>query len=171
MIRRLRNPHEVPMSRTTTLSTVLAAGIAVVGLAACGGGDDTPVAEAAAEAPDGSPGGDAVAGGDPVPFGLVDPATAASLAQDDTITVIDVRTPEEYAEGHIEGATLFDFYEPTFADQLAELDRNGTYLLYCRSGNRSGQAASIMSELGFDQVYDAQGGVIAYEAAGLPLEN
>ena len=160
------------MSRSTITRTVLTAltvGVAAVGLTACGDSDDTaPVAEAASldeNAPDGDGAVEAV------PFGPVDPATAASLAQDESITVIDVRTPEEYAEGHIEGATLLDFYEPTFADQLAELERDGTYLLYCRSGNRSGQAASMMSELGFDQVYDLQGGVVAYGSAGLPLEN
>lgn len=159
------------MPRPTFTRTVLTVGIAAATLAACSGDDDgaAPVAEAAASAEE-SPSGEAPSA-DPVPFGLVDPATAAALAQDESITVIDVRTPEEYAEGHIDGATLLDFYEPTFADQLAELERDGTYLLYCRSGNRSGQAASIMSSLGFEQVYDVQGGVIAYDAAGLPLEN
>lgn len=157
------------MSRSTIARTASIAAVAIAGLNACGSDDDTaPVAEAAEAPAESAAGDDSDVTG---PYGLVDPATAAALAQDDAITVIDVRTPEEYAQGHIDGATLLDFYEPTFADQLAELDRDGTYLLYCRSGNRSGQAASIMSELGFDQVYDAQGGVIAYEAAGLPLEN
>ena len=154
------------MPRRIRVLTVLTVGITAAALTACGSSDDdaAPVAEAA------SSDGDA-ATDDAVPFGPVDPATGARLAQDESITVIDVRTPEEFAEGHIDGATLLDFYEPTFADQLAELERDGTYLLYCRSGNRSGQAASIMNRLGFEQVYDMQGGVIAYDAAGLPLEN
>lgn len=157
------------MTRRTIALTVLTAGIAAATLSACGGDDDaTPVAEAAATADD-TASDDIETGA--VPFGPVDPATAAALAQDDAITVIDVRTPEEFAEGHIAGATLIDFYGPTFADQLAELERDGSYLLYCRSDNRSGQAASIMADLGFDQVYDMQGGIVAYEAAGLPLEN
>ena len=153
------------MSRRTIALTVLTAGIAAASLTACGDGDDAaPVSDAETAADTASP-------GDVVPYGPVDPETPAALAQDESITVIDVRTPEEYAEGHIVGASLLDFYEPTFADQLAELERDGTYLLYCRSGNRSGQAASIMSGLGFEQVYDLQGGVIAYGSAGLPLEN
>ena len=159
------------MSRRTIALTVLTVGVAAGALTACSDGDEdaTPVAEASSSDGDASSG--ETENGDAVPFGLVDPATAAALAQDESITVIDVRTPEEYSEGHIEGATLLDFYEPTFADQLAELERDGAYLLYCRSGNRSGQAASIMSELGFDQVYDMRGGVVAYDSAGLPLEN
>ena len=155
------------MSRRTTAIGVLTAAIAVASLAACSSDDDAAPTEATETAEEVGGADDAVA----VPFGLVEPATAAALAQDDSITVIDVRTPEEYADGHIEGATLIDFYEPTFAEQLAELERDGTYLLYCRSGNRSGQAASIMDELGFDQVYDMRGGVVAYGSAGLPLEN
>jgi rhodanese-related sulfurtransferase len=78
-----------------------------------------------------------------------------------------VRTPDEFAAGYIDGATLIDFYEPDFADAIAALDRDGEYLLYCRSGSRSGQASALMAELGFDQVYDLDGGMVAYEAAGL----
>ncbi len=64
---------------------------------------------------------------------------------------------------------MIDFYEPGFADEIAALDPEGEYLLYCRSGNRSGQTAALMAELGFEQVWDLDGGVIAYGAAGLDL--
>ncbi len=148
------------------LVAAVAAGALV--LAACGGDDDdaaTSTADAAAET------GDADAGaGDPAtPYGLVDAATAAELADDPDITVLDVRTPEEYAEGHIEGATLIDFYSDTFAEQLAELDADQQYLVYCRSGNRSGQAVAQMHDLGIDNVYDLDGGVGAWAGAGLAL--
>jgi phage shock protein E len=101
--------------------------------------------------------------------GLVTPQQAAELATDSDITVIDVRTPEEFAEGHIEGAMMIDFSAPDFADRVAELDPEQEYLVYCRSGNRSGQAVAIMRKLGFDRVFDMEGGTVAYAAAGLPL--
>ncbi len=84
------------------------------------------------------------------------------------LVILDVRTPEEFAEGHLEGAVMVDFYDDDFADQLAELDPNVPYLLYCRSGNRSGQTAEIMADLGFDSVADIDGGIIAWTEAGLP---
>lgn len=69
--------------------------------------------------------------------------------------VIDVRTPEEYSEGHLDGALNIDFYAPDFAAQIAELPKDGTYVLYCRSGSRSGQAKSIMDNMGFTDVTNA----------------
>lgn len=94
----------------------------------------------------------------------------ALIAGDGDVRVLDVRTPEEYAEGHVAGATLIDFYAPDFADRIAELDREATYVVYCRSGNRSGQATALMAQQGFASVNDVDGGVVAWEAAGLPLE-
>ena len=137
--------------------------VATLGLAACGGGGDTTSAAGTTAA---TTIDDSAAG---TSFGLVTPHTALELAGRDDVTVIDVRTPEEFAEGHIEGATMIDFYTDTFADQIAALDPGGAYLLYCRSGNRSGQAAALMDQLGFEQVYDLDGGVIAFSAQGLPL--
>lgn len=85
------------------------------------------------------------------------------------LVILDVRTPEEFAEGHLEGAILLDFYEGDFADQLATLDPDVPYLLYCRSGNRSGQTAIIMSELGFTNVADVDGGIVEWTGAGHPV--
>ena len=85
------------------------------------------------------------------------------------LVVLDVRTPEEFAEGHLEDAVMIDFYEEDFADQLAELDPDAPYLLYCRSGNRSSQAVEIMRELGFTDVADVDGGILAWDEAGLPI--
>jgi rhodanese-related sulfurtransferase len=148
---------------------VLAAGVAALALgaplAACGGDDDAaPVLAAeqpAAETP--------AASAEAPAYGLVTPQQAAELATKDGITVIDVRTQEEYDEGHIDGATVIDFYAPDFADQVAQLDPEGEYLVYCRSGNRSGQAVAIMQQAGIDNIYDMDGGIVAYSAAGLPL--
>jgi phage shock protein E len=82
-------------------------------------------------------------------------------------TIIDVRTPEEFAEGHLAGAANIDFQSPSFADEIAELPRDGSYFLYCRSGNRSAQAEQVMRDLGFDDIVDG-GGFEALRASGVP---
>ena len=101
----------------------------------------------------------------------VTPADAAVIQQNppDDLVILDVRTSDEFATGHLEGATMIDFYSPDFAERIAALDRDVPYLLYCRSGNRSGQARQLMSELGFVDVADIDGGITAWAAAGLPL--
>jgi len=63
--------------------------------------------------------------------------------------ILDVRTPEEIAEGHLEGALFVDFMADDFRDKVVELDKAADYVVHCRSGNRSGQAVVIMAELGF----------------------
>jgi len=83
-------------------------------------------------------------------------------------TIIDVRTPPEFAEEHIENAVNIDFYSPTFRDELSRLNRNKAYLIYCRSGRRSGDALSIMAELNFREVYNISGGIIAWKAEARP---
>ena len=66
--------------------------------------------------------------------------------------VIDVRTAGEFAEGHLPGAVHIDWFSPNFRAQVEALDKSKTYLLYCRSGNRSGQAVRAMQQMGFSQV-------------------
>jgi rhodanese-related sulfurtransferase len=130
--------------------------VALIALSGCGSDDAAPSGSSTAAAA--------------APATLVSAQKAAELAADPGITVIDVRTPEEFAEGHLAGATMIDFQSPTFADDVAELDRAGRYLVYCRSGNRSGQAVEVMRQLGFGELYDMDGGIVAWTAAGLPLE-
>lgn len=74
------------------------------------------------------------------------------------ITLLDVRTPAETAEGMIEGAQEIDFRADDFQEKLTELDKDGTYLVYCRSGGRSASACSMMQEMGFKNVYNLVGG-------------
>jgi rhodanese-related sulfurtransferase len=85
------------------------------------------------------------------------------------IITLDVRTPGEFNEGHIEGALLVDFQSGNFENEIESLDKNKTYAVYCRSGNRSGQAVKVMSEAGFTNLYNLNGGVIDWANAGLPL--
>jgi rhodanese-related sulfurtransferase len=87
------------------------------------------------------------------------------------IITLDVRTPGEFNEGHIEGAKLIDFQSGNFESEIATLDKTKTYAVYCRSGSRSGQAVKIMSDAGFTNIYNLDGGVIDWANAGLPLVN
>jgi phage shock protein E len=83
----------------------------------------------------------------------------------DSRVVIDVRGPDEVAEGAIVGATVLDFNAGEFQAKIGGYNRNAAYLVYCRSGNRSGQAVAIMKELGFTDVIDA-GAYVDLAAAG-----
>jgi phage shock protein E len=87
------------------------------------------------------------------------------------VITLDVRTPGEFNEGHIEGALLVDFESGNFENEIAALDKTKTYAVYCRSGSRSGQAVKVMSDAGFTSVYNLNGGVIDWANAGLPLVN
>ena len=84
------------------------------------------------------------------------------------LVILDVRTPEEFAAGHVDGAIMIDFYAADFEDRVAELDPDVPYLLYCNSGNRSGQTVPLLHELGFNDVADVDGGIQAWMANGLP---
>ena len=85
------------------------------------------------------------------------------------VIVLDVRTPAEFAEGHIPDSINIDVESPDFPDRVAELDKGATYAVYCRSGRRSAVAAEQLAAAGFTQVYDLAGGVIDWAAAGLTL--
>ena len=93
----------------------------------------------------------------------------STKAAEPGVITLDVRTPGEFAEGHIEGARLIDFQSGNFENEIAALDKNATYAVYCRSGNRSGQAVKVMQEAGFTNVFNMNGGVIDWTNAGLPL--
>jgi len=102
----------------------------------------------------------------------ITPQEAFTLIQNNQnnpdFVIIDVRTPQEFAEEHIENAINIDFRSETFRDELSKLDKNKTYLIYCRSGGRSGNALNIMEELNFEEVYNMSGGIIVWNTEGLP---
>lgn len=76
------------------------------------------------------------------------------------LTLIDVRTPEEHEEGHIEGSVVYNVRADDFAERIDSLDKNETYLIYCRSGSRSQRAIDKMTELGFMDLYMLNGGYL-----------
>jgi rhodanese-related sulfurtransferase len=84
--------------------------------------------------------------------------------------VIDVRTPEEVAEGHLTGSLNINFLGENFAQEIESLDKKKTYLLYCRTGNKSRKAADLMEKAGFKHVYMLEGGITAWNEAGKPVE-
>ena len=100
------------------------------------------------------------------------PAAVQSLEQQNLsnklkekdVVLIDVRTPEEVSEGYIPGASHFiDFYSDDFQTKIKALDSTKTYVMYCRSGGRSGKAAQFMVDNGFTNVYNLVGGISSYD--------
>lgn len=84
--------------------------------------------------------------------------------------VLDVRTPDEFRAGHIAGAVNVDFHAPDFERQLAKLDRSRTYLVYCRTGNRSSKSLPVLARLGFARVLHLEHGITEWKSKGLPVE-
>jgi rhodanese-related sulfurtransferase len=151
--------HRTRWTRRLGVTALLAAGLAACSSGASSGASQTsgtlaPTSAAATASP---------------AVHLVDVAAGTALAADFSVIVIDVRTPAEFAEGHLARARLVDFEATTFRDQIATFDRSARYLVYCHSGNRSGQATAIMTELGFSNVSDLDGGISAWTAAGQPI--
>ncbi len=83
--------------------------------------------------------------------------------------LLDVRTPEETSQAKIQDAMEIDFRQANFLDQVKLLSKARPVLVYCRSGNRSGQAMAKMHELGFLEVYNLKGGITAWQDSGRPV--
>lgn len=95
-------------------------------------------------------------------------AAAVESARAEDAVVVDVRTPEEFEAGHVEGATNIDAQADDFEQQVAELDPGATYVVYCRTGSRSAEAAQVMRDAGLT-VVDG-GGLEDMTAAGYVVE-
>jgi len=102
----------------------------------------------------------------------VTPAEAARLMKENEanpeFVVLDVRTPEEYRDGHLAGAVMIDFRSKGFKEELQTLDRGKTYLVYCRTGHRSGSAIPVMEEMGFRKIYHLSDGIRGWKKEGFP---
>lgn len=139
-----------------------AALIAALSLAACSDDDSATSSSAATTALAGDP---PVAAADEI---TPQEGQALMAEAGDALTVIDVRTPEEYANGHIDGAINLDVQGGTFSADIATLDPAAAYIVYCQSGRRSAIAVATMVAAGFTQVHD-MGGIQAWIDAGLPI--
>ncbi|MDQ8204426.1 thioredoxin domain-containing protein [Pelagicoccus sp. SDUM812003] len=100
----------------------------------------------------------------------VDAPRFSELAQDENAIVVDVRTPQEIAQGKVPNASEIDFYDPNFAAKASRLQKDKTILLYCRSGARSSQAAQQLNSMGFANIVNLNGGITAWQRAKLPIE-
>lgn len=92
----------------------------------------------------------------------IDNKAFAEKMKDEQVIVLDVRTPDEFRQGHIPGAELIDYLAPDFSTRIASLDKNKTYLVYCAAGSRSAKASDIMTKNGFKNIYNLQGGYNAW---------
>lgn len=84
--------------------------------------------------------------------------------------LIDVRTPEEYAEGHLPNAINIDVEDDSFAEKMDEINKNKNVYLYCRTGKRSARAVAIADTLGFKSIHNLDGGFIGWKEAGKAVE-
>ena len=84
--------------------------------------------------------------------------------------IVDIRTASEFKSGTIPGAVNIDFYQPDFKQRINLLDKKKNLLIYCASGNRSGQALPLVGSLGFKSVNDLQGGITAWKNAGKKIK-
>ncbi|HEY9169611.1 MAG TPA: rhodanese-like domain-containing protein [Lutibacter sp.] len=75
-------------------------------------------------------------------------------------TIIDIRTPQEFSQGHIDGAININYYDNNFIDQIAKYDKNQPIFIYCRSGNRTSSASKKIADFGFTEIYDLEGGIL-----------
>lgn len=94
------------------------------------------------------------------------PADFAAAAKRPDTVLLDVRTPAEFAQGHLPGAVNIDVESPDFLQAISGLDQNQAYAVYCRSANRSKVAMNAMQQAGFTQLYDLAGGINAWKSAG-----
>lgn len=143
----------MPSRRTALAATALALATGV--LSACGSGEpDVSVTAGAAAAA-------APANGAQLPVAEF----AAALKRPGT-TILDVRTPAEFAAGHLPGAVNIDVTAPDFASRVAALPPGAPYAVYCRSGSRSAAAVQQMTQAGFTQTFDLGGGITDWKRAG-----
>ena len=177
-------PHRRPASRHQALLSHVGVSLAALALVfvavGCrpsatedpGAGSSAPPAPATfdSQGQGASPASDPAATS-PAASGLADTIDAATLEQiksQPDVVVFDVREPDEYAEAHIPGVTLIPLGE--VPDRVAEIPKDKTVILTCRSGNRSGQAATWLRSQGYSDVHNLQGGILAWQKAGLPTE-
>lgn len=89
---------------------------------------------------------------------------AEQLSNDSNAFILDVRTEQEIEEGYIPNATNIDIYKgQEFLDELEKLDKSKNFYVYCRSGNRSGQACALMNNMGFENTYNLEGGFMNWD--------
>ena len=83
--------------------------------------------------------------------------------------LVDIRTPDEYNSGHLEGAVNINFFDKNFLEQMSAYDKEQKLFLYCRSGGRSAKASAKLKNLGFTKIIDLKGGIKAWQKQGFEI--
>ena len=106
-------------------------------------------------------------------FTAVSPKEALALIErhneDDDFVILDIRTPGEYNSGHLKNSILIDYYSEAFKTEVSRLDKEKTYLVHCRSGNRSTRSMGLFKKLKFQKIYHLSSGINGWKSEGLPL--
>jgi len=106
-------------------------------------------------------------------FTAVSPKEAFDLIEknegNSDFVILDIRTPGEYQSGHIENSIMIDFYSKIFAEEVNRLDKGKTYLIHCRSGNRSTRSMELFKKLQFQKIFHLSSGINGWNSEGLPL--
>jgi rhodanese-related sulfurtransferase len=101
------------------------------------------------------------------------PKEASSLIEkhrdDSDFVILDIRTPGEYQSGHLKDSIMIDYYSKSFVDEIGRLDKNKSYLVYCRSGNRSARSMALFKKLQFQKIYHLSAGINGWNSEGLPV--
>ena len=144
------------MKLTTNLAPI---GVALsMGLTGCSGETSEPASEASEEA-------------EAAPMSTIRDVTAAEagtlIASDSALMVLDVRTPEEFAAGHIDGAVNLNIMSEHFTEELAKLNPAKTYVLHCKSGGRSAKALEVLKAEKFESILHMTDGFDGWTAEGL----
>ena len=94
---------------------------------------------------------------------------AKMLRKDPSVMLVDVRTPEEYQQGHLKGCKLMNYYDADFRERAKKLPKDKRIVLYCRSGRRSADAMTYLASIGYSRVYNMLGGIIAWQKDRQPV--
>lgn len=102
---------------------------------------------------------------------VIDATSFKQQIEAKTVQLIDIRTPDEFNQAHIEGSINYNYYQRTFMSQMSTLDKSKPIYIYCRSGNRTGSASRKLKAAGFTKIYDLKGGINYWLRTGYKLIN
>lgn len=97
----------------------------------------------------------------------LEPKAFKTETSKDSVQIVDVRTPKEFEEGHIEKAININYYSKNFKDSIMLLNSKKPVYIYCRSGKRSAKSVSKFRAVGFDSIYELEGGMLNWRSEGL----
>lgn len=103
-------------------------------------------------------------------FASINVSSFEAMSRQPGVVLLDVRTADEFAEGHLHGAINMDVTAADFSRKVAALDKKPTYLVYCRAGVRGARACTEMAGLNFPQLYNLDGGITAWQLQGKPVD-